>query len=327
MRGSIRWQAAQIIQKSTAVQIGKSRHTAKELAKARLAEKGLTAKSENLSREVGLHGYEYTRDVKAMLLRVAYYARETFGIRDLEKLTGFHFQKHAESLIAKGTISLGTFRIYMAQMAKCENLLNGFAEVTGSGRSYEIRPAIDEMRDLAKASLRQIEATTRAYQNPAALVATIDHPLHRLGAEIQHSVGFRYYEMGKIDKDQLLGIRKDPCTGQEKGVIRLDAYDTKGGKGREGFMPLEGYFRLAAHIDIHGCFKIDSYKAYLASLEAAALQTGQEAHASHGLRWNFAGERYHELTSQGLCHEEALHAVSWEMGHERGNITLHYLGH
>lgn len=326
MRGSIKWQAAQIIQKSTAVQIGKSRHESKESAKKRFADSGMSAKSENLGKEVGLHSFEYTRDVKAILMRVAFFARENFGVRDMEELSGFHYQMFAENLIEKGNISLDTFRIYMSQMAKCENLLNGFAEATGSGRVYEIRPAIDEMRALAKVSLQKTTAHTRSYQNPSRLVESIDNPLHRLGAEVQYSSGFRFYEMGKIDRDQLLGVKKDPYTGKEKGVIRLDPHDTKGGKGREGYMSLEGYSRLSEHIDAHGGFKIDSYKGYLASLEKAAHLTAQEAQASHGLRWNFAQERYYELTTQGLCHEEALHAVSWQMGHERGNITLHYLG-
>jgi len=327
MRGSIRWQAAQIIQKSEAVQIGQSRHTAKELAKNRLAEAGLSATAGNLGREVGLFGYKYTRDVKSMLKRVAFFARENFGVRDLEKLNGLHFQKLAESLIEKGNISLETFKAYMSQMAKCENLLNGYAQATGSGKTYEIRPAIDEMRSLAKATLEKATSTSRAYQNPQALISTIANPLHSLGAEIQHSAGFRYYEMGKIDKDQLLGISTDPYTGKEKGIVRLDPHDTKGGKGRLGFMNPEGYSRLSVHIDMHGSFKIDSYKAYLASLEKAASHTNQDAQSSHGLRWNFAQQRYHELTAQGLCHEEALHAVSWSLGHERGNITLHYLGY
>ncbi len=325
MRGSIRWQAAQIIQKSTAVQIGESRHNAKEMAKARLTEQGLSATSENLGKEVGMHSYKYTRDVKSALLRVAFFAREQFGVRDIEQLNGLHFQKYAENLIEKGCVTLNTFKTYMSQMAKCENLLNGYAKATGSGKSYEFRPAIDEVRELAKTTLHKSETTSRAYTSPRDLIAAIADPQHRLGAEIQHAAGFRYYEMAKIDKDQLLGVRIDPYTGEEKGVIRLDAYDTKGGKAREGYLALDEYFRLAEDVHANGVFRIDSYKAYLASLEAAASLTDQESQASHGLRWNYAADRYRELTAQGLCHEEALHAVSWEMGHERGNITLHYL--
>lgn len=326
MRGSIHWQAAQIIQKSTAVKIGQSRHAAKLSAKSRLAEAGVSAKSENIGREVGLHSFEYTRDVKSMLLRVAFYARQNFGVRDLEQLTGLHVQKFAENIIEKGRVSLNTFRIYQSQLAKCENLLNGYAEATRSGKCYEFRPAIDEIRALAKSTLQKSASSTRSYQNPNALINAIDNPLHRLGAEIQNSGGLRYYEMGKIDKDQLLGIVQDPFTGQERGLVRLDPHDTKGGKGRLCYICKEGYSTLSAHITEFGTFKIDSYKDYLTSLKQAALISGQEAHASHGLRWNFAQRRYRELTSKGLCHEEALHAVSWEMGHERGNITLHYLG-
>lgn len=326
MRGSIHWQAAQIIQKSTAVQIGQSRHAAKNAAKTRLSERGLTAKSQHLSREVGLHSYEYTRDVKMMLLRVAYHARERFGVRDLEQLRGLHFQAFAESVITAGSVSQSTFSVYLSQLAKIENLLNGYAIATGSGRTYDIRPAIDEMRALAKLTLRQDGKSSRAYERPAALVAAIDNLTHRLGAEIQLAGGLRYYEMAKIDVDQLAGIRIDQLTGEARGVIRLDAWDTKGGKGRETLVASGTYQKLADHVAAHGLFRVDSYSAYLHSIELAAKQTQQNYQASHGLRWNYAQHRYHELTASGRCHEEALHLVSWEMGHERGGITMHYLG-
>lgn len=325
MRGSINWQVAQVIQQSTAVQIGESRHEAKELARQELEEQDLPLTSENLGKEIGLHSYEYTRDVKEMLLRVAFFAREMDGTRDIETLTGEHFQQFGEALIAKGEISYSTWRVYLAQMSKCENLLAGYAEATGSGREYEIRPAIEELRALGKASLEATEKCNRAYDDPRALIGTMEAQPHQLGASIQYEGGLRYYEMAKIDPDQLEGIRQDRYTGQTVGVIRLDGHDTKGGKGREVSVSVETYRALESHIRAHGVFRVD-YDGYLGTLKVAAAATGQAYHASHGLRWNFAQERYIGLTRNGRCHEEALHIVSWDMGHERGNITQHYLG-
>lgn len=325
MRGTIRWQASQIIQHSTAVQIGESRHEAKQAAMELLEEQGLGATSANLGKEVGLHGLEYTRDVKDMLLRVAYFAREFDGTRDLEELRGEHFQAFGEHLVAMGNIVYGSFKTYLSQMAKCENLLNGYAEATGSGRQYEFRPGIDELRALGKAGLEAGEKEQRAYDNPQALIDALKDETHRLGAAVQYEGGLRFYEMGKIDPDQLLGMREDPYTGEMRGIIRLDPADTKGGKGREVSVSPETYRTLAKYVADHEVLKV-KYQGYLAGLEEAAGSTGQDYHASHGLRWNFAQERYEELTANGYCHEESLHIVSWDMGHERGNITMHYLG-
>lgn len=326
MRGSIRWQVAQVIQNSTAVQIGESRHDAKELAREELEQQGLPATAENIGREVGLHSYEYTRDVKEMLLRVAFYARELDGIRDIEMLSGEHFQSFGEQLIAKGEILYDSFKVYLSQMAKCENLLNGYADATGSRQVYEIRPAIDELRDLGKATLETNEKNPRAYEDPRALIGANQVPTHGLAAAIQYEGGLRYYEMAKIDPDQLIGIRQDAYTGIAVGNIRLDPHDTKGGKGREVGVSVETFRALESHIQEHGVFKLENYQNYLNSLKAAAAATGQAYHGSHGLRWNFAQERYKEVTQSGRCHEEALHIVSWDMGHERGSITMHYLG-
>lgn len=64
---------------------------------------------------------------------------------------------------------------------------------------------------------------------------------------------------------------------------------------------------------------------YRESLKAAAADSRQQYEGSHGLRWNWAQERHAELQKLGMTYEQSLSAVSQEMGHERGDITEHYL--
>jgi len=66
-------------------------------------------------------------------------------------------------------------------------------------------------------------------------------------------------------------------------------------------------------------------RAYRKDLQRAANLTGQKYHGSHGLRWNFAQERFHNLMENGYTYEQALAQVSKERGHERADITKHYL--
>lgn len=85
------------------------------------------------------------------------------------------------------------------------------------------------------------------------------------------------------------------------------------------------YQRLAKYISTHGQLKVGA-DGYRHSLKAAAHQSGQDYNGSHGLRWNFAQERFAELQAHGLSYEKALGVLSHEMGHNRIEISEHYLG-
>jgi hypothetical protein len=71
-------------------------------------------------------------------------------------------------------------------------------------------------------------------------------------------------------------------------------------------------------------FTFDRHQ-YRLALKIAASKSGQQYCGSHGLRWNYAQERFVALQQSGLTREEALVQVSHEMGHSRGDITEHYL--
>jgi hypothetical protein len=66
--------------------------------------------------------------------------------------------------------------------------------------------------------------------------------------------------------------------------------------------------------------------AYREALKEAAFESNQDYHGSHGLRWNYAQERMDELLkATSMTYVEGLQAVAWEMGHERADISEHYL--
>ena len=110
-------------------------------------------------------------------------------------------------------------------------------------------------------------------------------------------------------------------TGELKGYIEIEG---KGGKENEIALNVETYYRLENHIRDNGEFKIDK-DAYRSDLKEAAEKTEQDYNGSHGLRWSFAQERFQEIQQHGLTYEEALSRVSEELGHERSDITEHYL--
>ena len=75
----------------------------------------------------------------------------------------------------------------------------------------------------------------------------------------------------------------------------------------------------------HGKLESD-YFAYVEAINRAAKETGQYApgRGSHGLKHNFAQERYLECINHGMSHEQALQQTSLETSHFRLRETLTY---
>ena len=101
----------------------------------------------------------------------------------------------------------------------------------------------------------------------------------------------------------------------------------KGGKETDHFVSLETYSRLESHIKNHGQLASD-YLQYVEAINQAAKATGQYARGrgSHGLKHNFAQERYIECVQNGFSHEQALQQTSLETSHFRMRETLTYTG-
>ena len=121
--------------------------------------------------------------------------------------------------------------------------------------------------------------------------------------------------------NQLHGLRDDRHTGELKGWIEVEG---KGGKEREIGVSPETYARLERVVSGGQRFEFDK-NAYRVDLKEAAAKTGQDYEGSHGLRWSWAQERHEDLQARGMTYDQSLSAISREMGHERGDITEHYL--
>jgi len=156
------------------------------------------------------------------------------------------------------------------------------------------------------------------------LISALENESHQLIAQIQFEGGARVYEASLIHEDQLEGLSKDEHTLKDVGLIRLDPGDTKGGKGRTISVSPETYQRLSEYIEKHQEFRINQ-NHYRNDLKVVAKITGQKYTGSHGLRWNFAQENLVKLQKNGFTYEQGLQQTSWNMGHERADITLHYL--
>ncbi|AJY69614.1 hypothetical protein RW64_08335 [Geobacter sulfurreducens] len=171
----------------------------------------------------------------------------------------------------------------------------------------------------------------RAYPDPVRLIAAISDGTFQLQASLQYEGGLRTEGVGApsnrrlknpLTMNGLRGISTDPVTGSEVGIV---ASVEKGGKETEHFVSVATYRRLEEYISRHGKLESD-YFTYVEAINAAAHQTGQYApgRGSHGLKHNFAQERYLECINHGLTHEQALQQTSLETSHFRLRETLTY---
>ena len=149
----------------------------------------------------------------------------------------------------------------------------------------------------------------RAYPDPIRLIAAISDGAFQLQASLQYEGGLRTEGVGAPSNRQLknpltsnglLGIATDPVTASPVGVV---ASVEKGGKETEHYVSIATYRRLEEHISRHGKLESD-YFAYIEAINLAAKTTGQYAtgRGSHGLKHNFAQERYMECINHGMSH-------------------------
>lgn len=314
MRGSIRWQVHEVFHRSGILRFGHSKHTAKDVAR-----QGGARTHSDLGRSIGVFSYNTANKYMDICEDAGCFAKECFGVLDLQFLRPEHVRAYLEECIDAG-LALATYQQRAAALAKFEQALNLFAEVRRTGFRYDFREAIEATREAAKRELEPFEGS-RAYERAGELIEAVGDPTHRLGARLQYEGAPRVHEISLIRAEQLQGLSEDPYTGRLRGYLEVKG---KGGKVyRVSFSPLT-YELLRENISRNGEFRLDKDE-YRRSLKRAARATDQEYSGSHGLRWNYAQWRFRELTEAGLSYEEAMSVVSKEMGHERADITGHYL--
>jgi len=319
MRGSINYQVNQIFLKSEIFRPGISKHIEKAIAREEMGART----SADLGKNLDVYSYRTAKTYKDVWHQFGHFARAEEGVHNLENLTGDHIKAFLKTRISAG-VKFSTFQKEAAALGKFENALNKFAKNTVSGKHYDFRSDMTSARQEASQTLERFQGT-RAYAHPNTLIEKIANNNHKLAASIQHEAGARLYEASKIDQDQLSGRGIDRNTGKPIGLIRLAPNDTKGNKGRMISVSPGTYDRLESYISEHGEFRVKNSNSYRAVLERAAGQSNQEYTGSHGLRWNYARERVTELQEAGLTYDQAISHTSWDMGHERADITEHYL--
>lgn len=292
------------------------------------------------------------------------YVKEHFALKDLQELNEKHimhymyfkaYQHISEQRIELISSALGKLEIALRKL-NAKYFLESLRDGAIKAREYDFSVR-HEILDEARKNLLVVETSDeptfcRAYTDPQALIDAITDPIFKLAGKIQYESGARLEGIERIDHsltikiqklhdnrlsdsidyiridelrskvDQLQGIEYDSLEAIQKGRI----FDIeKGGKPGLLLVHVDTYKQLKAHLLKNDVFCIDVNK-YRTALKEATQRTNQEYQGSHGLRWNFARERFSKIqVIGGLSYNQALQQVSWEMKHERASITEHYL--
>jgi site-specific recombinase XerD len=326
MRGTVNWQINTIFKESGIFRPGESKHEAKESAREALAQQGESATSSNVASRTGIYSYRTAEVYKDTWHSLGQFCKDNFGLKDMSRISNEHVQAYLEYKVEQG-VSYKTFQRECAAIRKFEVALQSFHDKY-AGIKYQLEQrninfseTIGAVRETAKEVLNR-ELCERGYVDAKEVITNIKSESAQLAASVQYEGGARLSEATWIKENQLKGYVVDKISGEEKGVIHLD--NTKGGKERDIMVSKETYSNLKAYINQHGEFRI-SKSSYAKQVADAAQRCGEQVKDTHSFRYNFAQSRYNQYLEAGYTHEQSLQGVSWEMGHERADISLHYL--
>jgi len=253
---------------------------------------------------------------------LSYIQKNFFEVKALWHLTPFHAQSYAENYLDHySTWGRSELQKQSSQLHKLENMIQetlGYRQFSLGDKNLQSgRWVINRM------ALERAETHSRgSYKDPESLISSLKDADHSLFAQAQREGGFRFNELQYTREKNLKGITLDKITGEEIGVIFVHG---KGGFERLCYVSPETYQKIEDIIQKNTSFHVD-YNEYLRDLYSSSKDTDQDYEGSHGLRYNFAQERYDECLETGYSQEEALKKVSEDMGHHRPDITEHYLG-
>lgn len=243
---------------------------------------------------------------RAACTPLALYARNEYGIRDIYQLTPQVVSDYLKFAV-DCEVKFSTFDKNCSAIEKFCECINQ-ANTTHSPRQ-DFHSVIDQIRKGAKSELPSSDYTTRAYNNPSAIIEKLPTNL-QIVAELQYRCGLRISDACYINKSM--------WNGSELTV------HSKNGQHYTVIPPTSLASQITAVVTSEGKLSV-SRTVYDYQLEKACNSVGEEFHGSHGFRHNFAQERMGEYTGQGISFNRALQMVSEDMSHHRPDITKIYL--
>ena len=338
MRGSVTGQLNHIYRDSGIDKIGTSKHEADAKIREQLIAEGNPHPSKHeIAQQRAIHGTKTRNNYLQVWKELLNDQKAEYGKLDADKITPQDVERFLAEKIDRG-VARASIQHDAAALEKLQKAMNDLAQREGRDTRHDWSETLQAARSRAEKELDK-DRYDRSYRDPKTLTDAIRREDHRLVAKIQLEGGARVHEASKIQPNQLAGIQMTR-QGQQVGVYCTHG---KNGKIRAIAVSPETYRELEAHITAKGQLAVD-YDGYRDGLKAAAQASGQfkvievkgrtsgqpktvqDWGGTHGLRYNYAQESYRQHIEAGMAEKEALARVSYEMGHNRADITRLYLG-
>lgn len=251
------------------------------------------------------HSISSIQNLRTVSTQYVDFIKEEYGNRVMEHLNNDTMKQFIDEKLENG-LSGASANTYISELGKMADNLNQLGV-----NSVSREEITDYRNDLKEQGYNlQSEHLDRSYENAENIISSMDGN-YALAAELQYELGLRADD----------AINSDKWTINEDNSLHIE--NSKGGVEYDTKV-LNDELLERVKDAIEQDYKLN-YEDYRETLKDAVEQNGEEWHGTHGLRYDFAQERFEELKEQGLNDNEALAEVSLEMGHSREEITEHYL--
>ena len=248
-------------------------------------------------------GWETYKTYLSACVPLAVVAKQE-GVGDIYRLTPQMVSDYLTKVVDNG-VTYSTFQKNCSAIEKFCECINAHSD-----NRQDFHAIIDDFRQSAKEALPASDYTTRAYENPAEIIANLPTENMQITAELQYTCGLRVSDACYINQKMWGG---ENLTVHSKNGQYITVHPSQALAER-----------ITAVLSADGRFAVNR-NAYDYRLEQACKACGVEYNGTHGFRHNFAQERMVYWTDKGLSYHQALQHVSEEMGHHRPDITEWYL--
>lgn len=243
------------------------------------------------------------------------YLREVWEIKNFERVE----RKQAEDYLQM-KIQNGCSKQYIEKISAALSKL-GIA-LEKFNMQYSKKKRIFDLKKVHRNMPQGNNCSDRAYLEPQKVINNIANDMFKLAATIQFEGGARFKGVRRINISQLQGKKIDDITGALCGTIETKE---KGGRVGDILVKIDTYNALRILLIRDKVFKID-YCKYAKAIRNACTSLSIECNSSHAFRWCFAQRRLIEYQNSGYSYDDSLAKVSFEMKHNRKEITEHYIG-
>jgi Ni,Fe-hydrogenase I large subunit len=268
---------------------------------------GLNGK--NVSEKI--HSFKTKDNTMARAKQLGNYAKEQFGIKDMQSITKEVIQSFINDKIEKG-LTKRTLSTYIGQLHNISFALDSMKKnpkIDAHNKLFNKEDLNEVKKDIDKQAI-STKHKNRAYNNPNLIQSNLKNR-NLISFRLQKDYGLRVAEATQIQAKQLLGNNKIEIQG--KGGYKLIKEIDK-----------NIYNQIKNIINKDGIYKLE-YRDYTNSLKETIKLNDENWHGTHGLRYNYAQNKFKEYQEQGFNYNESLEKVSNDLGHHRTDITIHYL--